>query len=264
MNWIEAVIIGILQGFTEFLPISSSGHIELARVLLRANVEEGLTLQIILHGATVISTIIVFRKEIYEIFKDVLSFKKSEASMMALKIGVSMIPLGIVGLFFEEEVSSLFTGRPFWIGLMLLFTGTLLFATAKMYGRDKKITFLVAILIGLFQALAIIPGISRSGATLAAALLLGVKRTDATQFSFLMILPPMLGATLLQVRDLSAQASAGGDEPAMLGIAFFFALVSGVFACKWMIEIVKKGNLYYFGAYCFLIGITAMVWSYWI
>ncbi|TVR80986.1 MAG: undecaprenyl-diphosphate phosphatase [Chitinophagaceae bacterium] len=261
MNWIESILIGLLQGFTEFLPISSSGHIELAKVLLGADIEEGLRFQIIIHIATMISTLVVFRKDIFLIFKDLLQFKKTDDSLFALKILLSMIPLGIVYYLFGSQAEELFEGRAFWVGAMLLVTGSLMFATLKMSGKDKKITFLMAIIIGLFQAAAIIPGISRSGATLAAALFMGAQKDQATRFSFLMIIPPMLGATLLQFKELSDAGFTASHENNMLAIAFIAALVSGIVACKWMINIVRKGNLFYFGIYCFAIGIIAMIWS---
>nr|WP_320117896.1 undecaprenyl-diphosphate phosphatase [uncultured Marinifilum sp.] len=259
MTWIEALILGILQGLTEFLPVSSSGHLELGKALLGVNAENNLAFTVIVHGATVLSTIIVFRKDIMALFTDVLSFEWNESTQYIAKIAVSMIPIGIVGVFFKDEVSALFDNSKILllVGCMLLITATLLGFTYYAKQKDKEISFKDAFIIGLAQTCAILPGISRSGATIATGLLLGNKKADIAKFSFLMVLVPIIGENILSL--LSGEfTSTGSLEATPLIVGFLAAFLSGLLACSWMIKLVKKGKLIYFAIYCLIIGVFAI------
>ncbi|MEQ9425719.1 MAG: undecaprenyl-diphosphate phosphatase [Cyclobacteriaceae bacterium] len=260
MTWIEAVILGILQGLTEFLPVSSSGHIEIGSVLLGTEVSNNLLFSIVVHAATALSTIIVFRNDILEIIKGLIKFTWNDEVQFALKIIISMVPVGIVGVLFEDQITSLFTGQIMSVGSMLLITGTLLIFTHFQKDHSREISYISALIIGLAQAFAIMPGISRSGATIATALLLKTKKESATKFSFLMVLIPIMGATLLKVLDLSNNVNASNDISGLaLTAGFLAALISGLLACQWMIAIVKKGKLTYFAFYCLLVGGIAII-----
>lgn len=258
MEWFEALILGLVQGFTEFLPVSSSGHLELGNALLKTNTGENLTFAIAVHGATVLSIIIVFFRDIKTIFIDSLQFRWNESTRYLLKIFLSLIPVIIVGVFFREQVESLFTGNIILVGCMLLVTAALLIITAAVSPGNRNISWLHSLIIGTAQAIAVIPGISRSGATIATGLLLGNKKDEATRFSFLMVLIPVIGVNLLDLfsGDLKNEPSAG-VLPLLIG--FFAAFFSGLVACRWMIKIVRKGRLIYFGLYCFIIGSVAVI-----
>jgi undecaprenyl-diphosphatase len=262
MSVFEAFILGIVQGLTEFLPVSSSGHIELGKAILNIQTTDNLLFSIVVHGATALSTVIVFRKTLLELIKGVLEFKNNESLHYSLKIIISMIPVGIVGVFFEDEIESLFTGNVLFVGSMLIVTAILLTVTYFFKNTDKDVSYPRAIVIGLAQAVAILPGISRSGATISTALILGVDKEKATRFSFLMVLLPILGATLLKVKDyIEAPAIAGGIGIFALVVGFLAAFISGLLACTWMIRIVKSGKLIYFAYYCFAIGIISIIVS---
>lgn len=265
MTWIEALLLGIIQGLTEFLPVSSSGHLEIGTVLLGVESTENLLFAVILHAATALSTIVVFRKDIAEILKGLLDFSWNESWQFAVKIIISMIPVGIVGIFFEDQVTSFFTGNLLLVGSMLLVTSTLLFFTYFKKDGDQEVSTFKAFIIGLAQALAILPGISRSGATIAIALLLGVEKNRATRFSFLMVLIPILGASLLKFKDYleAPPAAESGISGVSITIGFIAAFVSGYIACKWMIGIVRKGKLTYFAIYCLLVGLIAISSQLW-
>ena len=261
MNALEALILGIIQGLTEFLPVSSSGHIELGKVILGVEPKDPLLFSIVVHAATALSTIIIFWKTIWEILRDLLKFEWNDATQYAVKIIVSMIPVGIVGVMFEEKIESLFNGQILLVGIMLIITGLLLFFSGKAQEKGSKVSFVQAIIIGLSQAIAILPGISRSGATISTSLLLGVSREEAARFSFLMVLPPILGATLLKVKDyleLSGQAGVEQMATTSLLIGFVAAFFTGLLACTWMIKLVKKGRLIYFAIYCWVVGAIAI------
>lgn len=263
MNILEALILGIVQGLTEFLPVSSSGHIELGKAILRTNTADNLLFSIIVHGATALSTIIVFRKTIVELIKGVFEFKNNESVQYVFKIIISMIPVGVVGILFEEKLEALFTGNVLFVGLMLLITGTLLTFSYFSKNTSKDISMGRAIIIGLAQTIAILPGISRSGATISTALMLGVDKEKATRFSFLMVLPPIIGATLLKLKDyLEEPAISGSIGSVALTVGFLAAFLSGLVACTWMIQIVKRGKLIYFAYYCFVIGIISIILSF--
>ncbi len=262
MSIIEAIILGIVQGLTEFLPISSSGHIELGKALLNIHTADNLLFSIVVHGATALSTIIVFRREIINIFKGLLEYKNNESLNYTIKLVLSMIPVGIIGLRYEDKIEALFTGNVLLVGGMLIFTGVMLAMTYFYKKTTKDISYSRALIIGVAQAVAIIPGVSRSGATISSALLLGVDKAKATQFSFLMVLLPILGATLLKVRDyFENPAVAGGISTIALIAGFMAAFISGLFACMWMIKIVKKGKLIYFAYYCFAVGLISIIIS---
>ncbi|MEQ8473147.1 MAG: undecaprenyl-diphosphate phosphatase [Marinoscillum sp.] len=265
MTWIEALILGIIQGLTEFLPVSSSGHLEIGSVLLGVQSSENLLFAVVVHAATALSTIVVFRKDILEIIKGLVAFKWNESWDFALKIVISMIPVGIVGVFFEDQITALFTGNLLLVGSMLIFTSALLFFTHFKKDNDKPVGKRSAFIIGLAQAIAILPGISRSGSTIATALLLGVEKSKATRFSFLMVLVPILGASLLKLKDYfeAPQAYEGLSATSML-IGFVASFMAGYVACKWMVGIVRKGKLTYFAVYCLIVGLIAIISQLWI
>lgn len=259
MTWIEALILGIVQGLTEFLPISSSGHLELGKVILGTGVEQSLLFTVVVHGATVLSIIVVFWKDILGLITEFLKFEWNESTRYIVKIFISMIPILIVGLFFKEEVEGFFTGNLVFVGIMLLVTAALL-AFAYFYNAsDKPITNKSAFLIGVAQALAVLPGISRSGATISTGLLLGAKRKEITRFSFLMVLIPIIGAN---IKDLSEESlSSGSFHYLPLLVGFMAAFVSGLFACRWMIRIINQGKWIYFAYYCLVVGVLAIVFG---
>lgn len=264
MSFIEALILGIIQGLTEFLPVSSSGHIELGKAILDVQVKDPLLFSIVVHGATALSTIVIFRKDIFTLLKDLFSFKWNDGSQYAVKIILSMIPVGLVGVFFEDQINAVFDGKILLVGSMLILTGILLYLTTKAKEKTGNITFKNAFLVGLAQAIAILPGISRSGSTIAIALLLGVNREKAARFSFLMVLPPILGAVALKVKDymeMDPQIHTESVGTVALVVGFVAAFLSGLAACKWMIHIVKKAKLQYFAYYCFVVGFIAIAWK---
>ena len=261
MDIIESIVLGLIQGLTEFLPVSSSGHLELAKTILgdTSVPEESLTFTVVLHFATALSTMVIFRKEIAEIFKGLLQFKWNEQTQFSLKIIASMVPAVIVGLLFEEELEAFFGGKILLVGAMLLVTAVLLLLADKAKNTDKKVSFTNAIIIGLSQAIAMLPGISRSGATISTSVLLGVDRTKAARFSFLMVVPLIFGKV---AKDLmSGDISFSNSEFAPLATGFLAAFVSGLLACTWMISLVKKSKLSYFAIYCAIVGVLAIGYS---
>lgn len=261
MTWFEALILGIIQGLTEFLPVSSSGHLEIGSVLLGAQSSDNLLFAVVVHLATAIATITVYRSEIVDITRDVFRFQWNESTQFVSKILLSMLPVFIVGMLWKDEIEALFVGNIALVGVMLLITGgLLLFANYKKDG-DKPVGFASAFLIGLSQAFAVLPGISRSGSTIATALILGIERSKAARFSFLMVLIPILGASLLELKDYSENTEAHSIAISSLIVGFIAAFVSGFLACKWMIKIVKKGKLTFFAAYCFIVGTVAIIAS---
>ena len=257
MEWYEALLLGILQGLTEFLPISSSGHLEIASYILKTNPSENLMFTVVVHIATAISIIYVFRNDIIEIIKGLFQFKKEQIDFV-LKILISSVPVGIIGVLFEKEVESFFTGNIVLVGSMLLITAALLFFTYfKKNDSKKSISYTDAIIIGLAQALAILPGISRSGSTISMALLLNVNREKATKFSFLMVLIPIFGILILKsIKGFSeiTESSTTYLFESSYVVGFISALFSGVFACKIMLKIVKESKLIYFSVYCLFVG----------
>ncbi len=256
MNWLEALILGLIQGLTEFLPVSSSGHLEIGKAILGIDVKESLIFTIVVHGATVLSTIVVFRKDLLNLFKGLFQFKWNEETQYVSMILFSMIPVCIVGVFFKEEVAGFFNGDVSFVGIMLIITAILLGITFFVKSKSRNISFRDAFIIGIAQAFAVLPGISRSGSTIATGLLLGNKREEVAKFSFLMVLIPILGENFLDLfkGDFTSETSIG-VLPLLIG--FLAAFVSGLLACKWMIGIVKKGKLIYFAIYCLLVGLIA-------
>ena len=259
MTVLEAVILGIIQGLTEFLPVSSSGHIVLGEAILNTQSNDNLLFAVLVHLATVFSTLVVFYKEIINIIKGILKFEWNEESKFALNILVSMLPVLIIGLFFKEEVEHFFDGKIAFVGAMLIITGLVLlitkFATKKLNPLKPK----SALVIGIAQAIAVLPGISRSGSTIATGLLLGINKTEIAKFSFLMVVPPIFGAALLDFKDYLENPADHLQSGVSLLAGFIAAFLTGLFACKWMIEIIKKGKIQYFAYYCFIIGLIAIV-----
>ena len=307
MDWLQAVILGLVQGLTEFLPVSSSGHLAIGRALLGVEASGDLVFEVTVHAATVLATIVVFRKKIWELICGLFKFKYNDETDYIAKICVSMIPVFVVGMFFKDAIESAF-GSMLVVGLALIVTAMLLtfsdwkakrsFASAqddkegpkddKVEAKDDKegpkddkveakdadavilserseaknlprngISFWQAFVVGIGQAFAAIPGLSRSGTTISTGLICGVKRSEMAQFSFLMVLVPILGEAFLDVVGGDMAASSIGFLPLALG--FISAFVSGLFACKVMIALVRKAQLKWFGLYCALVGLAVLV-----
>jgi undecaprenyl-diphosphatase len=264
MSYIEAIILGIIQGLTEFLPVSSSGHIVLGEAILNTQSHDNLAFTVVVHFATVISTIVVFRKDIFQIIRELLDFKWNKSTQFVLYILISMIPVMIAGLLFKDEVEALFEGKVMLVGFMLILTGLILLSTLLAGKKQKDLNTGNAFVIGIAQAIAVIPGISRSGSTISTALLFGIDREKAARFSFLMVIPPIIGIMLLDTLDMFEQQAAGelSIQPLVLTVGFIAAFLTGLIACKWMIRIMKMGKIQYFAYYCFLVGIIAILWSW--
>lgn len=261
MTWIEALILGLIQGLTEFLPVSSSGHLEIGKALLNVEVKENLSFTVLVHFATVLSTITVFFGEIKTLSRGLFAFRWNAETRYVTRILVSMIPVLIVGILFKDEVESLFSGNLTQVGIALLVTATLLISTQLVKAGSKKIPIPDALLMGIAQAIAVIPGISRSGATISTGLLLKNDRSEVARFSFLMVLIPIIGAALLDILSLSSSTVEPSIAISSLIIGFLAAYISGFMACTWMIRLVKKGNLHWFALYCALVGIFAILFS---
>jgi len=261
MDIINAIILGIIQGLTEFLPVSSSGHLELGKAILgdQSVPEESLMFTVVLHFATALSTIVIFRKDIFSLLKGIFQFKWNEDLQFASKIIISMLPAVIVGLFFEEQLESLFGGNIMLVGFMLLITAALLFLADKAKNTNKKVSFSNAFLIGISQAIAMLPGISRSGATISTSVLLGNDKTKAARFSFLMVVPLIFGKIAKDV--LGGDLNFESHTIVPLTAGFIAAFVAGLFACTWMIALVKKSKLSYFAIYCAIVGLIAIIFS---
>lgn len=257
MGLLEAIILGIVQGLTEFLPVSSSGHIEIAKVLLGSSQEQNLLMTIVLHAATALSTIFVFREDIKEIIRGLLQFTWNKEFQFSLKVILSMFPATIVGLLFENEIELLFSGEILLVGCMLLVTGLLLFLADKTKNTNQNVNFFHALIIGVSQAIAILPGVSRSGATISTCVLLGIDREKAARFSFLMVVPLILGKMGKDIISGDILIESATLMPLITG--FTAAFITGLFACKWMIRLVKKSKLKYFSFYCFLLGTVSII-----
>lgn len=260
MSWLEALVLGIVQGLTEYLPVSSSGHLAIGSALFGIEGEENLTFTIVVHVATVFSTLVILWKEIEWIFRGLFRFEMNSETRYVINILISMIPIGIVGVFFKDTVESIFGSGLLIVGCMLLVTAALLAFSYYAKPRQKeKISMKDAFIIGLAQACAVLPGLSRSGTTIATGLLLGNNKAKLAQFSFLMVIPPILGEALLDVLKLVKGEDLGGDIPTLsLVVGFVAAFLSGCLACKWMINIVKKGKLIYFAIYCAIAGLITI------
>ena len=256
MDYIQALILGIIQGLTEFLPVSSSGHLELGKAVLGSVPEENLTFTVILHFATALSTIIIFRKDILRIISGLLQFKNNEEFRFSLKIVLSMIPAALVGVLLEDQIDAMFNGNVFFVGCMLLLTAGLLLLADKAKNTDKPLSEQSAILIGISQAIAILPGISRSGATISTSVLLGVDKEESARFSFLMVVPLIFGKIAKDI--LGGEISLSSTEAMPMLVGFLAAFVTGLLACTWMIKLVKNSKLSYFSVYCLIVGIIAI------
>ena len=263
MDWLQALVLGIVQGLTEYLPVSSSGHLAIGSYLFGIDGEENLAFTVLVHVATVMSTFVVLWKEIDWILKGLFKFKMNDETKYFLNIVVSMIPIGIVGVFFKDKVEAIFGSGLLVVGCCLLLTAVLL--TFSYYARPRSrenISLRDAFIIGLAQAVAVLPGLSRSGSTIATGLMLGNKKSSMAQFSFLMVVPPILGEALLDVLKVAKGEDLGGDIGMVpLIVGFVAAFISGCVACKWMINIVKKGKLVYFAYYCAIVGIGVIAYE---
>ena len=262
MDILDAILLGIVQGLTEFLPVSSSGHLELGKALLgdQSIPQESLLFTVVLHFATALSTVVIFRKDVYEIFKGLFQFKWNEETRFSLKIVISMIPATLLGLLFEEQMEQFFSGNVPLVGYMLIVTALLLYLADKAKDTNKSVSNLNALVIGISQAIAVLPGISRSGATISTSVLLGVDKSKAARFSFLMVVPLIIGK---MAKDIwSGEISMQEDNMIILGTGFLAAFIAGLFACTWMIKLVKKSKLTYFALYCLLVGLIAIGYGF--
>lgn len=262
MDVLDAIILGIIQGLTEFLPVSSSGHLELGKALLgdRMIPQESLLFTVILHFATALSTIVVFRKDVAEIIRGLVSRKWNEEKQFSLKILLSMLPAALIGLYFEQQLEALFSGNILLVGFMLIVTALLLYLADKARATAKDVTYSNAFVIGISQAIAMLPGISRSGATISTSVLLGNDKTRAARFSFLMVVPLILGKIFKDV--ISGDLSYESAQFKTLSIGFIAAFLAGIAACTWMISLVRRSKLVYFSFYCFIVGLLAIVLGY--
>jgi len=261
MSGLEAFILGLIQGLTEFLPVSSSGHLEIVKAIFGDNMapKESMLMTVILHGATALSTIVIFRKDILEIIKGLFQFKWNDEMKFSLKIVISMIPAAIVGVVFSDELETFFDGKLQLVGFMLLLTGALLFLADRSKITAKNVGYGHSIIIGVSQMIAILPGISRSGATISTAVLLGIDKEKAARFSFLMVVPLILGKVAKDI--LSGEITTDSSQLMPLSIGFITAFVTGLIACTWMIKIVKNSKLSYFAIYCFIVGGIAISYT---
>ena len=256
MSILEAIIMGILQGLTEFLPVSSSGHLELANYFFGIKGESNLQFTMAVHAATVLSTITVFYREIGQLFKGLFKFQMNTETRYTINIIISMIPIAVVGFFFRDTIEGLFTSNLLLVGIMLLITACLLTFAGLAKPRTGQITPGRAFVIGIAQALAALPGLSRSGATISTGLLLGVQRSEMSKFSFLMVLVPIIGMNLLELIGMKSGVASVGTWQLVCG--FVAAYFTGTLACRWMIRIVNKGKLTWFAVYCAVVGIISI------
>lgn len=265
MDWLQALWLGLIQGLTEYLPVSSSGHLTIASHLFGIEGEENLAFTVAVHVATVFSTLVVLWKEIAWIFRGLFRFQYNDETRYVANIVVSMIPVGIVGVSFKDKVEEVFGSGLVIVGAMLIVTALLL--TFSYYAKPRakeNISIKDAFIIGLAQAVAVLPGLSRSGSTIATGLLLGNNKARLAQFSFLMVIPPILGEALLDTVKMVKHGTAavmGDISLGVLAVGFIAAFVSGCVACKWMINIVKRGKLVYFSIYCAIVGVITLLLS---
>lgn len=269
MTELQAVLLGLVQGLTEFLPVSSSGHLTIFRYLFGVEAEN-LTFEVAVHAATVLSTIVAFRKEIWDLLKGFFKFKMNSQTHYIFKIAVSMIPVMIVGLFLKDYVTSLFGSGLLIVGCMLVLTAILLYLGEKLSDRaalrakegdseGREVGYLDAFIIGLAQSVAVLPGLSRSGTTIATGLMLGVKKSAVAQFSFLMVLVPILGEAFLELISGEFTVAASGISTLALILGFVSAFISGYVACRWMINIVRKAKLHWFSLYCLFAAVACVI-----
>lgn len=258
----ESILLGIVQGLTEFLPVSSSGHLELGKAILgdESVPEESLLFTVVLHFATALSTLVVFRKDVWEIVSGLLKFNWNDETRFSVKIIISMLPAVIIGVLFESQLEALFGGNIALVGSMLLITALLLWLADRAKDTGKKVSYKNAFVIGIAQAIAMLPGISRSGATISTSVLLGNDKNKAARFSFLMVVPLIFGKIGKDI--LSGDLSTETANFSSLGLGFIAAFVSGLFACTWMITLVRKSKLSWFALYCVVVGLIAIIYSF--
>lgn len=257
MNWFEAIVLGLIQGLTEFLPVSSSGHLELGKYLFGINPDANFYFSVAVHGATVLSTIVVLWKEIADLFKGFFKFRLNDETKYVFKLLISMIPVGIAGFFLTDIIDNYFAGNMVSLGIQFIITAAILLLPSFIKPKERPIGYVDSFIIGIAQAIAVLPAISRSGATIATGLMLGNKKSDIAKFSFLMVLIPIVGANMAELK--SGDFSVEGTSVMVILIGFIIAFISGYFACKWMINIVKKGNLAWFAVYCVLVGVFSIL-----
>lgn len=265
MEWFEALVLGIIQGLTEYLPVSSSGHLAIGAHLFGLSGEENLAFTVAVHVATVLSTIVILWKEIVWLFKDLFKWQWNEGTRYIVNIAISMIPVAVVGLFFKDKVEAIFGSGLVVVGICLLVTATLLAFSYFAKPRQREtISPFHAFVIGIAQAVAVLPGLSRSGSTIATGLLLGNKKEKLAQFSFLMVIPPILGEAMLDVKEMAemgVSTAMAGLPTLSLVVGFLAAFVFGCLACKWMIDIVKRGKLIWFAIYCAVVGAATIAFG---
>jgi undecaprenyl-diphosphatase len=257
MTLLEAIVLGLVQGLTEFLPVSSSGHLELGKYLFGIDHEANFYFSIAVHGATVLSTVFVLWKEISDLFKGLFAFRLNEETRYIIKLLISMIPVGIAGLFMRDVAEKFFAGNMISLGIQFLVSALFLGLAMVIKPKERTMTYLDSFIIGIAQALSVLPAISRSGATIATGMMLGNKKSEIAKFSFLMVLVPVIGANILEMT--SGDFTKEGTSFLIIVAGFLVAFISGYLACKWMISIVKKGNLKWFAVYCILIGIYSIL-----
>ncbi len=267
MSWIEALILGIVQGLTEFLPVSSSGHLEIGQAILGSASEENLTFAIVVHTATVLSTLVILWQEVAGLLRGTFTTTKwNDEKQYVCKILVSMIPVFVVGIFFKDQVEAFFGNGLLLVGICLLITASLLalseILTKRIQSEGHEVGYKDAIIIGLAQAVAVLPGLSRSGTTIATGLLCGVKKESVAKFSFLMVLVPILGEAFLDLLDILKGEVTTSLEIVPMIVGFLAAFLTGCFACKFMIEIVRRQRLIYFAIYCAIVGCAAIVFNF--
>lgn len=262
MTWLEALVLGVIQGLTEFLPVSSSGHLQIFSALFGIQGEGNLTFTVAVHAATVCSTIVVLRNEIWDLLKGLFRFTWNPETVYIAKIALSMIPVAIVGLFFKVYVEEIFGSGLLIVGVSLLLTACLLAFAYYARPREKKdISFRDSFIIGIAQACAVLPGLSRSGSTIATGILLGNNKENVAKFSFLMVLVPILGEAFLDLMKGGFSPAESGISMLSLVVGFLAAFISGYAACSWMLNLVKKGKLIWFAIYCLVVGIGILIYS---
>lgn len=262
MTWLEALVLGVIQGLTEFLPVSSSGHLQIFSALFGIQGEGNLTFTVAVHAATVCSTIVVLRNEIWDLLKGFFRFAWNTETIYIAKIALSMIPVAVVGLFFKDYVKDIFNYGLLIVGVSLLLTACLLAFAYYARPREKKdISFRDSFIIGIAQACAVLPGLSRSGSTIATGILLGNNKENVAKFSFLMVLVPILGEAFLDLMKGGFSPAESGISMLSLVVGFLAAFISGYAACSWMLNLVKKGKLIWFAIYCLVVGIGILIYS---
>ena len=268
MDWLQALLLGILQGIAEFLPISSDGHLELGKALLKVEGADNLLFTLVVHGATVLATLFVFWREIMRLLKGTFKFKMNEETQFVIKLIISMLPVLIVCFFMMDWVESFFNGDIAFVGYMELLTAAFLFAGHFLGKRQlsKPLTYGNSFILGIAQAMAVMPGLSRSGTTIATGMMLGIDKKKLAEFSFLMVIVPIIGANAKEMLDLNSAAPEAGVASLTAGVGalelivgFIAAFVTGLFACSWMINMVKKGKLIWFAIYCVVVGLAAII-----